>query len=75
MLWELLTLRYINNAHTYDTLIYLGVDINVMTKETMEKLDLPKLQCTATFLQMVDRSTIKPKGVLLDVVVSIDLWE
>jgi hypothetical protein len=34
---------HINNISIPNTLIDLGVDINVMTKETMEKLQLPGL--------------------------------
>jgi hypothetical protein len=34
---------YINNIHISNTLIDLGVSINVMTRETMEKLKLTNL--------------------------------
>ena len=57
-------------------LIYLGVAIDVMTKDTMLKLNLqPCLRCTATILQLVDSSTIFPLGVLEDIVVSLESWE
>jgi hypothetical protein len=58
-----------------NTLIDLGVAINVMTHETMETLGLTGLRETPTVLQLVDRSTIKPEGILEDVVISIDSWE
>jgi hypothetical protein len=46
-----------------------------MTMETMEKLKSTNLWQTPTILQMVDRSTIKPEGILEDVVISVDSWE
>lgn len=58
------------------TLIELGVGINVMTKETVLKINLQgSLINTTTKLQLVDRSTVDPKGVVEDVMVSIDSWE
>ena len=33
------------------------------------------MRSTPTILDMVDRSTIKPEGVVDDVVVSVDSWE
>jgi len=62
----------INNTSISNTLVDLGVAINVMTKEIMEKLQLPGLQSTPTVLQLVDRSKVKPKGMLEDIVVSVD---
>ena len=41
----------------------------------MEKLKLPNLLYTPTLLQLVDRSVIKPDGVLEDISVSLDSWE
>lgn len=47
-----------------------------MTKEVMEKLQLQSLLWqTPTVLQMADRSTVQPEGILEDVIVSIDSWE
>jgi hypothetical protein len=46
-----------------------------MTKETMEKLQFPGLRPTPTVLQLADRSTVKPEGMLEDIVVSVDSWE
>jgi hypothetical protein len=66
---------HINNVAITNTLIDLGATINVMTKYTMDKLQLSNLRNTPTILQLVDRSTIKPKGVLEDIIVSLDSWE
>jgi hypothetical protein len=66
---------YINNICIPNTLIDLGVVINVMTRETMEKLKLTNLQQTPIFLQMDNQSIIKPEGILEDVVIFVDSWE
>jgi hypothetical protein len=50
----------------------LGVAINIVTKETMEKLKLANLQQTPIFLQMTDYSIVKPEGILEDASISID---
>ena len=58
------------------TLINLGVAINVMTKDTMLKLNLHgSLRKTTTMLQLADRSIVTPEGIVEDVMVSIDSWE
>lgn len=58
------------------TLIDLGAAINVITKDTMLKLNLQgSLRKTTTVLQLVDRSTVTPEGIVEDVMVSIDSWE
>ena len=41
----------------------------------MEQLKLPNLLFTTTLLQLVDRSIIKPDGVLEYISVSLDSWE
>jgi hypothetical protein len=46
-----------------------------MTCETMQALSLAGLMGTPTILQLIDRSTIKPEGILEDVVISLDSWE
>jgi hypothetical protein len=46
-----------------------------MMRETMESLGLTSLRETPTILQLDDRSTIKPEGILEDIVISIDSWE
>ena len=49
--------------------------INIKTNETKIKLSLDGLRPTPTVLQMVDRSLIKPEGVIEDVVLSTDGWD
>lgn len=56
-------------------LIDLGVSINVINRKTMEQLRLHHIRPTPVVLEFVDQSKIKPKGVLDDVVVSINSWE
>ena len=49
---------FINTICIPNTLIDLGVSINIMTRETIEKLGLIKLRQTPTILELADRSTI-----------------
>ena len=65
----------IKNTPIANTLIDLGEAIKVTMKEAMLKLKFPGLWPTPTILQMVNRSTIKPKRVVEDIVVSIYSWE
>ena len=58
-----------------NVLVYLGATINVMTIETIRKLRLTNLRPTPTILELADRSTIKPKGILDDLIILVDLWE
>ncbi|XP_073132835.1 uncharacterized protein [Henckelia pumila] len=51
------------------TMLYLGASINVMTYSTYASLKLRPLNETAIVIQMADRSTIYPRGVLKDVLV------
>ena len=55
-----------------NTLIDLGAVINFMTLETMKKLQLTELQLTPIILELVDRSKVIPKGILEDIIVSLD---
>ena len=65
---------HINEIIVPHTLIDLGAAINVMTKDTMLKLNLQgSLRKTKTVLQLANRSTVNPKGIVEDVMVSIDL--
>eukprot|EP00253_Pinus_taeda_P030064 PITA_30064 len=67
---------HINGTIIPQTLIDLGVAINVMTRDTMLKLNLQSsLRKTSTVLQLVDRSTVTPEGIVEDVLVSVDSWE
>jgi len=58
-----------------NVLIDLGTIINAMTTGTAEALALTHMQPTSTVLQLVDLSITKPKGVLEDVIVTIDTWD
>jgi len=67
---------HINGTIVPHTLINLGATSNVMTKETMLKLNLQgSLRKTTIVLQLADRSTITLEGIVEDVMVSIDSWE
>jgi len=56
-----------------NTLIYLRATINVMTRETMLKLNLQgALRNTTTVLQLADRSTVARMGFFEDSMVSTD---
>ena len=46
-----------------------------MTIETVRKLGLTNLKPTPTILELADRSTIKPEGILDDLIISVDSWE
>ena len=65
----------IGNVLVSNVLIDLGATINVMTKQTMDQIRLSHLRPTPTVLELVDRSKIKPEGVLDDVIISLDSWE
>ena len=66
---------HIGNTQILNVLVYLGAAINVMTIETVRKLGLTNIRPTPTILELADRSTIKPEGILDDLAVSIDSWE
>ena len=61
----------INKFPIPNTLIYLGVAINVMTTETMKHLKFHNIRPTTTILELADRSKVVPEGILEDIVV---LW-
>ena len=65
----------IGNTQTPNVLVDLGVAINVMTIETIKKLGLTNIWPTPTILELDDRSTINPEGILDDLVNSVDSWE
>ena len=46
-----------------------------MMIETIIKLGLTNLRPTPTILELADRSTIRPEGILDDLVISVDSWE
>ena len=45
-----------------------------MTIETIRKLGLTNLRPTPTILELADSSTIKPEGILDDLIISVDSW-
>jgi hypothetical protein len=65
----------IKGTYIPNTLIDLGAAINVMTLQTMRELNILNIQPTPTMLELVNRSKIKPEGVLDDKIVSIKSWE
>jgi len=67
---------HINGTIIPHTLIDLGATVNVMTRNTMLKLNLQSsLRKTSTVLQLADCSTVTLEGIVEDVMVSIDSWE
>jgi len=62
---------HINDTLISNTLIDLWVSINLMMPETVQALGLKGLWEIPTVLQLVNRSTIKPEGILEYVVISI----
>jgi hypothetical protein len=57
-------------------LVDLEEEINIMPIETTQFLQLgTKIRPTPIVLELVDRSTIKPEGVIDDLVISVDSWE
>jgi hypothetical protein len=54
-------------------LVDLGATINIMTLETLQLLQLQnELRDTPTILELADRSTIKPEGVIEDLSISVE---
>jgi hypothetical protein len=66
----------INDASIGNTLVDLGAAINIMTSNTVELLQLNQfLRPTPTILELADITTIKPAGVLDDILVTLASWE
>jgi hypothetical protein len=66
----------INNVSIGNTLVNLGAAINIMTINTDELLQLSQfLHPSPTVLELANRTTIKPVGVLDDILVTLALWE
>ena len=56
-------------------MVDLGAAINIMTLETSQLLQLKNvIRDTPTILELVDHSTIKPEGVIEDLVISVESW-
>jgi len=58
-----------------NTLVDLGVAINILTMETYNALGLHSFDPTPIMLQLVDRSVVKPLNTLHDIAISVDSWE
>jgi hypothetical protein len=66
----------IGQTFILDVLVDLQAAINIMPIETIQLLQIIKqVRPTPTILELVDRSTIKPEGVINDLVISVDSWE
>ena len=66
----------INEVSIGNTLIDLGVAINVMTATTLEQLQLqPLLRPTRTILELADKTRVIPEGILDDIMVTLASWE
>jgi hypothetical protein len=66
----------INDVSIGNTLVDLGATINIMTNNTVELLQLDQfLRPTPTVLELADKTTIKPAGVLDDILVTLASWE
>ena len=66
----------INNTTIENKLIDLGSAINMMTTIVLEVLRLGQfLRPAPSILELVDRTMVKPAGVLDDIVVSVASWE
>jgi hypothetical protein len=66
----------INEVSIGNTLIDLGVAINVMTVTTLEELQLkPFLRPTPTILELADKTRVIPEGILDDIIVTLASWE
>ena len=62
----------INTTAIENTLIDLGSAINMMTTAVLEVLQLGQfLQPTPSILELADRTTVKPVGVLDGIIVSV----
>eukprot|EP00253_Pinus_taeda_P012613 PITA_12613 len=58
-----------------NALVDLGVAINILTTATCQKIGITSAEPTSTFLELADRSVVRPEGILHDVMVSVDSWE
>jgi hypothetical protein len=66
----------INEVSIGNTLIDLGVAINVMTATILEELQLkPLLRPTPTILELADKTRVIPEGILDDIIVTLASWE
>lgn len=65
----------INGCSFPNALVDLRAAINILKTTTCQKLGITSLDPTTTLLEFVDRSVVRPKGTLHDVMVYVDSWE
>ncbi|GLJ22803.1 hypothetical protein SUGI_0429710 [Cryptomeria japonica] len=65
----------INGNQIKNVLIDLRAAINVMPREVMKHLENNGLRTTPIVLQLVDGSTVRPGGIIEDVIAILDSWE
>lgn len=65
----------VNGQVVKNVLIDLGAAINVMTKHTMDSLNILNIRSTSIGLQLADSSIVKPDGIVEDVIVILESWE
>jgi hypothetical protein len=66
----------INEVSIRNTLIDLGVAIDLMNVTTLEELQLkPLLRPTPTILELADKTRVMPEGILDDIIVTLASWE
>lgn len=65
----------INHIDLPNSLVDLGETINVMTTGILSSLGLPNLRPTPIVLELADRSTVKPLGVLEDIIIVMESCE
>ena len=71
-LGNLVLIVQINHAYFPNTLVDLGATINLMTTRTLSTLGLPNPRPTPIVLELEDRSTVKPLGVLEYIIIVVD---
>lgn len=70
--WNPTVVVYIDENPILNILTDLGATINIMTKDVLTTLGLHGLRQTPIILELKDRSRVKPKGMVEDVVIIVD---
>ena len=65
----------INGCSFPNALVDLGAAINILTITICQNLGITSLDPTTTLMELADRSIVKPKGTLQDMMASVDTWE
>lgn len=58
-----------------NTLVDLGVVINIITLKTCGLLGITRFKLTPAMLELADIFVVKPEGTLDDIIISVDSWE